>query len=336
MTEFDRWMTNHQLSWRRQHVVDSRCGTQNQRSYPWILPEELWGEGLWPGIRTSLPAYLASEKVQKHRGVHNLKSSWAACANLYFPFGGPEGRDLLASFLREKISDLVEGVDAVELEYSEPHPLDPRTLFGEPNTGQRGTNQTSPDVAFKVRTTTGKGLILTENKLVEHHFYPCSGQRDDENRDKSRCLHWTKLQADLENRCWQRQWHTPTRKDRRYWNYIRLTDLGRASLQTCPAANDGYQLFRQQALAEAIAEQGSYDLVVSCVAYDARNEALIHCLHSAGVEDFTTGWGALFGGRAKFETFTHQEWVEWVGTHDTTGRWQGWLSYVTTRYHFPR
>ena len=41
-----------------------------------------------------------------------------------------------------------------------------------------------------------------------------------------------------------------------------------AALPQCPAANSAYQLFRQQALAEGIAQSGMYDLVVSNVAVD--------------------------------------------------------------------
>jgi hypothetical protein len=96
----------------------------------------------------------------------------------------------------------------------------------------------------------------------------------------------------------------------------------------------GYQLFRQQALAEGIAVRGQYDLVVSCVAYDNRNKALIGCLSRAGVDDFTTGWAALFTGMAKFATFTHQQWVDWVRQHDQDGRWEDWLEYVGERYGY--
>ena len=64
-------------------------GEQLGRRRSWILPRDLWEEGLWPGIRTGsdnpLTAYLEKNKVQKHGGVHNLKSSWVLCANMYFP-----------------------------------------------------------------------------------------------------------------------------------------------------------------------------------------------------------------------------------------------------------
>lgn len=85
-------MAQHQIAWRQKHIADKRRGTQNGQTRPWILPPELWEEGLWPGIRSgsvcSLPEYLITpgKKVEKHKGVHNLKSSWVLCANLYFPF----------------------------------------------------------------------------------------------------------------------------------------------------------------------------------------------------------------------------------------------------------
>ena len=338
---FDKFVETHQLAWRREHIADQRQGTQNGKSRPWILPAELWEEGLWPGIRSgsahSLPAYLKTpgKEIEKHKGVHNLKSSWMLCANLYFPFGGDKGLPILAGFLKAHVSPRIEAVEAVELEYEEAPLLDPQSLLGEPEGGTRGANQTSPDVAFVVRTTVGTGLILTENKLVEHSFYPCSGRKPAvRNPDIRRCLDWQKLQTNPPGQCWQMQWEQGTRKNRKYWEHIRLSEHGRRVLTRCPAATGGYQLFRQQALAEGIAAKGQYDLVVSCVAYDSRNKALIHCLRDTGVDDFSAGWGALFDGQAQFATFTHQQWVAWVRAHDQGGQWRDWLSYVEARYDY--
>ena len=342
MTDFNKEMERHQVAWRQKHIADQRQGTQNGKMRPWILPSELWEKGLWPGIRSSsacsLPEYLATpgREVEKHKGVHNLKSSWVACANLYFPFRQAGGLPMLAGFLKQHVSPLIEAVEAVELEYAEEPPLDPQTLLGEPAGGHRGANQTSPDVAFLVRTAVGKGLILTENKLVEHSFYPCSGRKATvRNPDAGRCLDFQKLIADLPNQCWQLQWESETRKNRRYWDHIHLSEHGHRALNRCPAATDGYQLLRQQAMAEGIAISGKYDLVASCVTYDSRNQALIGCLRKTGIDDFSAGWGSLFTGRASFATFTHQQWVVWVSQHDHDGRWTDWITYVSERYGYP-
>jgi len=332
---FDKYLNESQVAWRRAHVADKRLGSQNRLTRDWILPNEVWELGLWSDIRDILSDYARSRRVEIHRGAHNLKSSWIHCANLYFPFHQPHGLDLLGGFFKRYVSAEIETVVGVELEYAEDAPLDPKTLLGEPDNGKRGANQTSPDVAFLVRTKRGKGLILTENKLSEHSFYPCSGRkREVNNPDPKRCLNWPRIRENPEGECWQMQWEQGRRKNRRYWDHLRVSNVGRNALTQCPAAISGYQLFRQQALAEGIAASGRYSLVASCVAYDARNDDLIHCLRSTGIENFTEGWDGLFDGRVHFATWTHQEWVAWVRANDSEGKWTDWLAYVERRYGY--
>ena len=103
------------------------------------------------------------------------------------------------------------------------------------------------------------------------------------------------------------------------------------SLPHCPAMRHGYQLFRQQALAEGTAQSGRYDLVVSAVAVDGRNDALDAALSRSGIDGLKR-WGTVFKGSAQFAVFTHQQWVGWVQEHDTEGKWSDWLSYVRSRY----
>ena len=93
----------------------------------------------------------------------------------------------------------------------------------------------------------------------------------------------------------------------------------------------GYQLFRQHALAEGMAQSGHYDLIVSAVAVDERNDALDAALGRSGIPELKR-WGEVFRGRARFAAFTHQEWIAWVQQHDTRGIWSDWLSYVRSRY----
>ena len=338
MESFDDEMSKRQVAWRQQHVADRRHGYFHGRPYAWILPPELWEEGLWPRIRTgsqwSLPKYLADSNIQRHVASHNLKSSWTQCANLYFPFGQDHGRQLLAGFLRQHVCGEIRSVDGVELEYAGGPPLDPQTLLGEADEGRRGANQTSPDVAFIVRTARGRGLILIENKLTETSFGRCSGRKTGANNpDRNRCMDFGQLMGDLSGQCWQLQWELEGRTNRRYWEHIRFTEQAREILTRCPAATSGYQLFRQQAMAEGIAVNGDYGPVISCVAYDARNDALLRCLASTGIGNFT-GWGQLFNRQARFATFTHQQWVEWVRQHDDDRQWTCWLRYVRERYGY--
>lgn len=125
------------------------------------------------------------------------------------------------------------------------------------------------------------------------------------------------------NECHQNEWH------RKYWDHLKpvIRREKLSSLRCCPAAKGGYQLFRQQALAEGIACGDRYKLVVSAVAIDERNLALQSCLKTTGLANIRE-WGELFRGKAKFAVFTHQQWVGWVRNHNASGEWNDWLCYV--------
>lgn len=331
---FDAQMSEHQSRWRRLEMGHLAAGTQNGKTYDWIVAREDWKDLLWEGrdgaLSKAISAYIKARKVSPHTGVHNLKSSWVLCANLYFPFGQRrEDRQLLADFLQANVASEVTSLDAVDLEYAEEGALHPAALLGELG-GGRGSGQTSPDLAFQVNG--GRGLILTENKFVEHSFYQCSARRQQGsearpgNPDRSRCADALKVAEDPKGRCHQHAW------GRRYWEVLApVVDRDRfATLSRCPAASAGYQLLRQQALAEGMAASGKYAFVVSSVAYDARNTLLRESLKRTGLSSIED-WGGLFGGRAQFAAFTHQQWVGWVETH-AADRWSNWLAYVRARY----
>jgi len=326
MTDFDNQIEVQQIAWRKKSITSKEMGVQNGKERPWILPQHLWMEGLWDGIKKTLPAYLEQEHVQRHKGCHNLKSSWMLCANLYFPFR--EDLPLLASFLKTHVDPAIETVDKIELEYAEEGCLCPSKLLGEPE-GSRGANQTSPDIAFIVNG--GKGLVLTENKYTEHSFYECSGRKY--SPDPQKCLDIQAVLDDLDNTCYQLQWEKDGRPKRKYWDFLKISDFGKNKLKRCPAAHSGCQLLRQQALAEGFAQSGKYDFVISCVAHDDQNETLINCLKPTGLDHFSD-WGKLFEGKARFTTFTHQQWVRWVKENDHNRRWKDWLNYVNTRYGY--
>ena len=337
MKAFDQAMSDYQVKWREKYLATEEQGWQSRRQYPWILPQQPWEEVLWPGIRSdsehSLPAYLRRNRIQKHQGVHNLKSSWMLCANLYFPFCASEhGRSLMGGFLREHVSAQIQSMEAGELEYAGIGDLHPSRLLGE-QSGIWGAGQTSPDIAFLANGR--RALILIENKLVEHSFYSCSARRHEGstkregNPDPSRCQNPATLIDNPASRCHQAAW------SRRYWEHLApiFNREMLPALKCCPAARAGYQLFRQQALAEGIAASGAYELVMSCVAFDARNAAIQSFLRRTGISDLRQ-WEQLFDGKASFAVFTHQQWVTWVRDHDTAGTWTDWLDYVARRYGY--
>lgn len=335
MNDFDAYTRDQQTTWRREHLKNQTPGEHNRKKYPFILPRADWQDSLWQGIQSGssnpLDAYLNKNNIDHHTGVHNLRSSWILCANLYFPFR--QDRALATSFLRAYVSANIAEVVDIQLEYAAEPPHDPKTLLGEPE-GTRGKNQTSPDVAFIFKTSDGSdGIVLVENKYVEHSFYQCSGRKPQYgNPDARRCLDKAVL-SDLEGQCYLNDWKAEGRENRKYWDYITISETGKQILKKCPAAVAGYQLFRQQALAEAFIRTGRYTQAISCVAYDARNETLQHCLKRTGINSIEN-WGKVFSGKAQFRTFTHQQWVKFVADYDSSNKWQNWLEYVQARYAF--
>jgi hypothetical protein len=335
MGNFNLDQRKAQIVWRKNNISNTVKGRQNGSEYQHIIPKQIWTESLWSGIRTDLPKYLKSKNIHPHSGVHNLVSSWVISANLYFPIYQEESlKGLMLEFLKQKISSEITEISEVTLEFafSKGNALHPAPLLGEQD-GNRGSGQTSPDVAFIVKTKTGKGIILTECKFTEHSFYRCSARRITDkgvrkaNPDSNRCM-LDSSSCNYENICHQTVW------GRKYWSLLKLSNKGKSTLQRCPAATAGYQLFRQQALAEGIMQSGDYSLVVSSVAFDNRNEGLKRCLKRTGIDDFQTGWGDIFDGKAKFKTWTHQEWVQFVRDNQTNGEFTDWLNYLKERYNY--
>jgi hypothetical protein len=328
--QIDWWEEySKQPNWREEKT---KWGTQNNVSYPHISKGD-WLELVWEGIETELPLYLG-RKIHKHSGVRNLLSSWTACANLYFPANcHREFKNLLSRFLSETTNkNIIELVD-VELEFSLDGELSPNELLGEKD-GERGSGQTSPDVAFIVRTPTGVGLILTECKYTEHSFYRCSARRKEDRGDKpgnlnpEKCLQPAATCDYLSIPCQQQIW------GRKYLNHFTLTPKGKQQLKRCPAATAGYQLVRQQALANGIYSKGKYDFVISSVSFDERNDNLIRCLRSTGIEDFRTDWNEIYVKGAEFLTWHHQDWVSYVRENSKDPFIADWLIYMNKRYGY--
>ncbi len=339
MIDYKSRMRIEQVDWRRRNLGNQARGRQSHGSYDHVLPYDLWELNLWPGINhessNPLPQYLEAGRIKRHTGSHNLLSSWILCANLYFPFRSEAGMQMLTGFLQQNVSTAIQTVTRVELEYeSGDDRLKPPALLGEAD-GGRGTGQTSPDVAFEVDTTSGSGVILVECKFTEHSFYACSGRKRPHsdgrtpNPNPSRCRNAIAVVESPATQCHLSTWQ------RKYWEYLDSVANCDAffRLKACPAAYGGYQLFRQQALAEGMARIGQLGLVVSCVAYDGRNRELMACMkHSTGLADIQSDWAGLFSGQSGFKTFTHQEWVTWVAEQDRVGEWNRWLQYIRGRY----
>ena len=197
----------------------------------------------------------------------------------------------------------------------------------------RGSGQTSPDLAIRFRTEDGKnGIILIESKFSEHSFYSCSGYSKTKpgkpvNEKKERCLNPSLIVDSDFNECHLTSWN------RKYWDLLgnELDKVKFSSLKKCPMSSSCYQLFRQQALAKGLEKK--YDISVSAVATDSRNEELKNSSVRNGMKPFPEGWRELFPD-LKLYWFTHNEWFTFVKQNNPGGRWDVWLKYILERYNY--
>jgi hypothetical protein len=320
-----------QLQWRKEQDISLEFGKQNGRHYEHIINKKEWEKTLWKGIRSYLLSYLKANNIQHHTGTHNLLSSWVLCSNLYFICKiNSYFNELIRKFLALKLNIEIDSVENVELEYALEGILCPNDLLGETD-GNRGSGQTSPDVAFIIKNNGKNGLILVECKYTEHSFYACSGRKKKHqsgkipNPDPIRCLDKMILKT-MNDSCHHYMW------GRKYWDYLTFTEYAFRNLKVCPASKAGYQLLRQQALAEGIAQSGHYSPVFSVVAFDKRNKKLMSSMNSSGIRNISEEWGLLFKGLSNFSSWEHQEWVNFVREKGDKAMVQDWIEYIEKRY----
>jgi hypothetical protein len=319
------------LSWREKQEISKEYGSQNGKIRSWIVPKTEWKKTIWIQLEKSLSDYLLKEQVQHHVGVHNLLSSWVLCSNLYFGICiNDKFKELFRQFLEKKLEMSIKVVNKIYLEFAMDGNLSPANLLGEPE-GKRGSRQTSPDVAVSFTGEDKNILLLIECKYTEHSFYNCSGRKRKTglgltpNPNPERCLTKEPIE-NIQNNCHQILW------GRKYWDFLRISEYGKNTLIKCPASIGGYQLIRQQALAEGILKSGKFSKVFSCVAYDGRNETLMESMKLTGINSIKNEWKKLFNLKSDFITWEHQDWVEYVRKNNTEQFEKDWLKYMNERY----
>jgi hypothetical protein len=321
-----------QLSWRKKQNISKENGSQNGKVRDWIIPRAEWKKTIWTELEDSLDNYLIKENVQHHTGVHNLLSSWILCSNLYFgTYVDDNFKELFRQFLEIKLETNIDKINEIYLEFALEGDLNPDNLLGEPN-GKRGSGQTSPDVAVSYTTDGKKNLILIECKYTEHSFYNCSGRKKKTNSgllpnpNPERCLIKETI-TDFSNNCHQIIW------GRKYWDYLEISKYGENILTKCPSSIGGYQLVRQQALAEGIQRSGQFNKVFSCVAYDGRNEHLMSSMTLTGIASIKENFKKLFNLKSDFIIWEHQEWVKYVKNNGKGKFEEEWVKYINERYN---
>jgi len=315
---------NLQLAWRKRQNLTKELGYQNGNKHPHIVPKNEWASTVYDQFRDKLIAYLKKEKIQHHSGSHNLLSSWVLCSNLYFgTFINNDFKELFRQFLENKLTIKIDEINEIHLEFVLPGRLSPKILLGEPG-GIRGTRQTTPDLAIVFNGSGKEGLILVECKYTEHSFYDCSAKKNNDD-SKHICTKKDTVRSLKEN-CLQNHW------GRKYWNYLKISEYGLKTLKCCPAYVGGYQIVRQQSLAEGIAKFENNKNIWSCIAFDGRNEGLMKSMQRIGICSIRDEWEKLFDLKTKFSVWEHQEWVEYVRKNGKGKFEKDWVNYINDRY----
>jgi hypothetical protein len=313
-----------QLNWRKkQKNLPVEYGFQYGFKYPHVIPKNVWIKTVFDPFNDELLKYLQKEKIQHHTGSHNLLSSWVLCSNLYFgTIINDNQKELFRKYLESKLDIKIDKIKDIHLELVLPKSLSPKVLLGEAG-GIRGTRQTTPDLAIEFISNGKNGLILVECKYTEQSFYDCPGKKV----NKKPCQECDNINT-IEKECIQNEW------GRKYWEYISISENGKKILKFCPAYIGGYQIFRQQALAEGIKKIGDYENIWSCIAYDGRNTGLMKSMERIGVSSIKDEWEKLFVLNTKFFVWEHQEWVKYVNDNGDGKFNKDWVIYIKNRYNF--
>ena len=261
-----------QIAWRKkQDAISKANGEYLGKEKEFIVPKKEWEKTIWKEIQKDLIDYLKRERIKQHSGAHDLLSSWTLCSNLYFGTRAKEEfKELFHQFIEKKLNINIDKISEIGLEFV-PGKRSQPNILGEPG----GIKQTTPDVFADCSSNNDEVLIVFESKYTEKDFGYCFGKGKIINPNPQDC---DKINT-IKNGCLFNA--KDTKRKRKYWDYLGFSDDGLKKLKKCPASTGGYQLVRQQALAEGILKEGrykreinqewknkKYENVWSCVAYD--------------------------------------------------------------------
>jgi len=296
--------------------------TDNMDIYEHILPARQWTLNLWSGIRRTAVDYFSRKKIKWHNQRDNLLSSQILCVNIFFPLRNQPS--LLDSFLREFYPSLAKVTD-IDFEY-----IGRENYFNE--TGGRGYNRTSADVAITWDDTKGKNnLLLVEFKFTEPNFGECSKSG---NQNRERCNHGELVISSPKTECYRSE------KDRPYWDKILpegpfIREM-LSKTKYCPFRYDFYQLMRNQLLAKCVAEDkdSGFHVVEFAVCYDDRNKTLLKLSHPIdGDSNPLTSWKSFLKNPSNFKYFTIQQLLGYVDHIDNlSSELKQWRTYLNQRY----
>ena len=314
----------HIIDWKRKNITTQR-GLYRGHEYDAILPDKTsFPEMLYKPIIPLLDKMQQGKFAYKpHKFAFHTVSSQTACINLFMA--------LLLSEDADRILPMIPGCPADFSKIArdklfrgfcfEYWGQDIKSGGGVLNDHSRGAG-TDADVAIAYYNKKEKlCLWLIEHKLSEREFTVCGAYESKANESKANCTKCNLM--DIAGEPQKCHYH---RIGYKYWDILNKNldrFQGSIGIKGCPFRRGLNQLWRNQMLAFALQEKGTYNNVTFSVCHHAKNTIL-----DKSINQYT----ALTNEDAMFSYFTNYDVLDAVDTHDS--ELQKWLQWYKALYCF--
>ena len=263
----------HIIDWKRDNVTKER-GVYKGNEYDALFPDN----PEYPRMlyRAIVPELQEMQKgkfaFKQHKFAFHAVSSQTACINLFMPVLLSSSADEILKRIPGRPAEF-EGIDRDKLyngfcfEYWGQDILQGKGLLND-HSSQAGTDA---DVAIAYRDGEGDTCLwLIEHKLSEKEFTECGGYKSASNTHKEFCRSCSFEELiSHPNKC---HYHNIGYK---YWDYLKKDVYnGSVDVTGCPFRGGLNQLWRNQMLAFALQESGTYKKVTFSVCHHYRNSML--------------------------------------------------------------
>lgn len=314
----------HIIDWKRKNITTER-GLYRGHEYDALFPEksevpQMMYKPIIPSLREMQKRYFA---FKPHKFAWHAVSSQTACINLFMP--------LLLSEEADNILPLIPGCpsDFKKIARDRLHHgfcfeywgQDIQSGKGVLNDHSNGAG-TDADVAIAYYDKDDNlCLWLIEHKLSEKEFTTCGAYKSKANEHKDNCTQC--ILASILNEPEKCHYHMIGYK---YWEILkkhRDKYQGSVDIKGCPFKDGLNQLWRNQMLAFALQDTGTYKTVTFSVCHHANNTHLNNSINT---------YKALINGDKMFNSFTNYDVLNAVNTQDS--KLQEWMQWYKDVYCF--
>lgn len=314
----------HIIDWKRKNITTDR-GLYRGHEYDALFPEnsevpQMMYKPIIPYLQEMQIGYFA---FKPHKFAWHAVSSQTACINLFMP--------ILLSEEADNILPLIPGcpsgfkkIARDRLHHGfcfEYWGQDIQSDKGVLNDHSNGAG-TDADVAVAYYDKEDNlCLWLIEHKLSEKEFTTCGAYKSKANEHKDNCTQCSLTSILNEpDKC---HYHMIGYK---YWEILKKHQdkyQGSVDIKGCPFKDGLNQLWRNQMLAFALQDTGTYKAVTFSVCHHAKNTHLNNSINT---------YKALINGNKMFNSFTNYDVLNAVNTQDS--KLQEWMQWYKDVYCF--